>query len=289
MQYDLKKTQNDQTEKQNDKKHTKYDHLDTKRNILRDAKLPKRDRVWPPGGKIASFCKHTTSLCTKWSKTDTECGHKETLLSIKMLRGEMSTKRSKRDTRTQNTGKWSYGEAKRCLSESVALMKEGPIMFESKYFFNILKCICPICFPRLCWRWWTRSRRSQASPEWCTIWPPNPPAPQSGNKTRQDTHTHTQHTMHKHIYKYQRGLGNFSPFLSFLPPSLPSPPPSLPSSSLQHSHGRQSVLWRAHMQRRHHSPLVLRFFGDRDWLMLVIDNILSFLIHVHLCISSVWL
>lgn len=83
---------------------------------------------------------------------------------------------------------------------------------------------------RWCWRWWMRSRRSRASPEWCMIWPPNHPAPQSGNKTQhdiitQDTHSHT---MHKHAQQIPERAGGLLSFAVLLPPSLLSSPPHLP-------------------------------------------------------------
>lgn len=88
---------------------------------------------------------------------------------------------------------------------------------------------------------------------------------------------------------------NSSPFLSFLPPYPSSPPPSLPPvppplSSTFPTEGRPYCDGRTCKGATLllSPPLLpgLNIFGDRDWLMLVIDNILSFLIHVHQCISS---
>lgn len=153
---------------------------------------------------------------------------------------------------------------------------------------------------RWCWRWWMRSRRSRASPEWCMIWPPNHPAPQSGNKTQhdiitQDTHSHT---MHKHAQQIPERAGGLLSFAVLLPPSLPTflppSPPSctptplfnIPTEGRPYCDGR-ICKGATTLLSPTTPPWFLIFFGVRDWLMLVIDNIL-FLIHVQQCISSLW-
>lgn len=129
------------------------------------------------------------------------------------------------------------------------------------------------------------------------IWPPNHPAPQSGNKAQHGvkptgTHTHCTNTLNR----LEWGLANCSPFLSFLlyppPPFLPPPSrTSLPLFDIPMD-GRPYCDWctRKGATALLSPPLFpgLNIFGDRDRLMLIIDNILSFLIHVPQCISSLW-
>lgn len=125
-----------------------------------------------------------------------------------------------------------------------------------------------------------RSRKSPASPEWCMTWPPNHPAPQSGNKTQHINRTHSPTQNTNTLSSHERALL----FLSFLPEApYPTPTPRLPpplpflSSTFPWKADRTvtGVLTEVPLLHppppHHHSYLVLIFLAigiDSCWLLI---------------------